>query len=251
MLTISEIAAFAGVTVRAVRHYHSRGLLPEPERDASGYRRYDARAAIDLIRIRTLAEAGVPLARVQELIDAGPEEFEAALQEIDLDLETEITRLQAHRKRVAELADTEVVGLPPSVIRYLERLRELGVSDNGIGVERESWVLVSARVPELVDEWMIHKYRGLEDPAFVQLYLHFDAAFDAPVDDPRLSEIADEFVGVVRALTTYTEPEDYQDPTMVELLDEFTLRASPAWRRIIELIHERGLVGWTDVRIAD
>ena len=31
MLTISQLAAYAGVTVRAVRHYHSKGLLPEPD----------------------------------------------------------------------------------------------------------------------------------------------------------------------------------------------------------------------------
>ena len=33
MLTISQLAAYAGVTVRAVRHYHTKGLLPEPTRD--------------------------------------------------------------------------------------------------------------------------------------------------------------------------------------------------------------------------
>ena len=64
MLTISQLAAYAGVTVRAVRHYHHIGLLPEPERDHSGYRRYDAAAVVDLIRIRTLAEAGVPLSQI-------------------------------------------------------------------------------------------------------------------------------------------------------------------------------------------
>jgi DNA-binding transcriptional MerR regulator len=39
MLTIGQLAAHAGVTVRTVRHYHAKGLLPESERDASGYRR--------------------------------------------------------------------------------------------------------------------------------------------------------------------------------------------------------------------
>jgi len=55
-----------------VRHYHQRGLLAEPVRDASGYRRYDASAVVDLIRIRTLAQAGVPLAKIEELLSAGP-----------------------------------------------------------------------------------------------------------------------------------------------------------------------------------
>ena len=39
MLTISQLASYADVTVRTVRHYHAKGLLPEPERDHSGYRR--------------------------------------------------------------------------------------------------------------------------------------------------------------------------------------------------------------------
>ena len=47
-LTISQLASYAGVTVRAVRHYHAKGLLPEPDRDHSGYRRYDAAAVVEL-----------------------------------------------------------------------------------------------------------------------------------------------------------------------------------------------------------
>src|SRR5919108_492865 len=63
MLTIGELAAYAGVTVRAVRHYHAKGLLPEPERDHSGYRRDDAPGARELLRYRPLPRPGVPLAR--------------------------------------------------------------------------------------------------------------------------------------------------------------------------------------------
>jgi DNA-binding transcriptional MerR regulator len=79
MLTIGELASYAGVTVRAVRHYHAKGLLPEPERDHAGYRRYAAGAVVELIKIRTLAGAGVPLARVRELQRADEEEFAAAV----------------------------------------------------------------------------------------------------------------------------------------------------------------------------
>ena len=83
MLTIGQLASYAGVTIRAVRHYHHIGLLPEPERDASGYRTYDAAAVVRLIRIRTLADAGVPLARVRELLDADPVTFaDATAQEL-------------------------------------------------------------------------------------------------------------------------------------------------------------------------
>src|SRR5262245_37780378 len=104
MLTISQLAASAGVTVRAVRHCHTKGLLPEPEREPSGYRRYDAAAVVELIRIRTLADAGVPLSRVHELLAADDEEFAAAIEEIDRRLRFEIRERQRHRERVAKLA---------------------------------------------------------------------------------------------------------------------------------------------------
>ena len=83
MLTIGQLASYAGVTVRAVRHYHAKGLLPEPERDQSGYRRYGATAVVELVRIRILADAGVPLSRVRELLSAGDPAFAAAVERID------------------------------------------------------------------------------------------------------------------------------------------------------------------------
>lgn len=56
VITIGQLARYAGVSTKTVRVYHDKGLLPEPDRDASGYRRYGAQDAIDLIKIRTLAE---------------------------------------------------------------------------------------------------------------------------------------------------------------------------------------------------
>src|SRR6185295_18643304 len=103
MLTISQLATYAGVTVRAVRHYHQIGLLPEPERTYSGYRVYDAAAVVRLIQIRTL-------------VDAGPEEFARGVREIDKDLRAEIRRLQGNRKRIARLAAGEHLALPDSVV---------------------------------------------------------------------------------------------------------------------------------------
>ena len=80
MLTIGQLAAYVGVTVRAVRHYHQVGLLPEPERDASGYRTYGALAVVELTKIRTLADAGVPLSQVRELLEADEETFAEAVR---------------------------------------------------------------------------------------------------------------------------------------------------------------------------
>src|SRR6202044_3001211 len=99
MLTIGQLAAYAGVSVRAVRHYHQIGLLPEPERDASGYRRYGARAVVSLIKIRTLASAGVPLSRIGQMLEADPPAFAEAVRRIDRQLGDEIERLATSRRQ--------------------------------------------------------------------------------------------------------------------------------------------------------
>src|SRR6478736_2399278 len=129
MLSISRLATYAGVTVRAVRHYHQIGLLPEPERTYSGYRVYDAAAVVRLIRIRTLADAGVPLARVEQLLDADESEFAAAVAQIDAELRARVRELQEHRRRIARLADGDSLAVPPEVVAYLDRLRASGASE--------------------------------------------------------------------------------------------------------------------------
>ncbi|MET9866337.1 MerR family transcriptional regulator, partial [Streptomyces sp. NPDC006386] len=157
MLTIGELASYAGVTVRAVRHYHAKGLLPEPERDHSGYRRYGADAVVELIRIRMLAEAGVPLARVRELLRAGEEEFAAAVADIDRRLAAEIRERQRHRARIARLTSGDGLALPPEVVGFLERLRALGVDERIVRAERDGWIPLAARFPERVGEWIVRK----------------------------------------------------------------------------------------------
>lgn len=188
MLTISQLAAYARVTVRAVRHYHKIGLLPEPERDHSGYRTYDAAAVVRLIRIHTLAAAGVPLARVQQLLDASPEEFAGGVQEIDQDLRAEIRWLQGTRKRLARLAAGEHLALPQSVVDYLDRLRGLGVEERYIELERDAWIMVAAQVPRLIDAIIAKKHEDLDDPDMMKLYSLVSEAVRLgwPADDPRV-----------------------------------------------------------------
>ncbi|GAA1979404.1 hypothetical protein GCM10009817_20050 [Terrabacter lapilli] len=185
MLTIGQLAAYAGVTVRAVRHYHAKGLLPEPQRDASGYRRYDAAAVVALVRIRVLADAGVPLSRAQELLAAGDAEFAAAVEDIDRRLRAEIRERQRHRERIAQLAAGDSLALPPEAVAYLARMRQLGFHDRLVEVERDSWILIAAQMPEQVPVLMAIKHQQIEDPVLRRLYLDLGDLADCTPDDPR------------------------------------------------------------------
>ncbi len=248
MLTISRLATYAGVTVRAVRHYHQIGLLPEPERTYSGYRTYDAAAVVRLIRIRTLADAGVPLARVQELLDASPEEFARGVQKIDKELRAEIRRLQGNRKRIAKLAAGEHLALPQSVVDYLDRLRGLGVDERYIELERDSWIMIAAQVPHRIDSVIAKKHEELDDPDMVKLYGLLSQAIDWPADDPRVVDIADILERVmIRAVEAgEVGADDFEDP-FVDLLDATTVDASPVAERLLAILQERGWKGWTRI----
>ena len=193
MLTISQLAAYAGVTVRAVRHYHQIGLLPEPERDASGYRRYGATAVVSLIKIRTLANAGVPLSQIGELLEADGPAFADAVKRIDDRLRDEVERLETSRRQIAQLEAGDSLLVPPEVACYLDRLRQIGASERIVQGERDGWILVAARWPEMIREWMPDKLAQLEDPRLVRLYrvLSEIGESDGGDDDPRLAEAAD------------------------------------------------------------
>jgi DNA-binding transcriptional MerR regulator len=247
VLTIGQLASYAGVTVRAVRHYHAKGLLPEPERDHSGYRRYDAHAAVELIKIRTLADAGVPLARVRDLLGAGDEEFQAAVDDIDRRLRAEIRERQRHRERIAQLAAGDSLALPPEAVAYLDRMRALGFPELLVQGERDSWILVAAQLPEQMPFYMTMKQQQLDDPATVKLYRDLADAITWEADDPRLVAVRDQLVALLDAVTPeeWTQQDETMSDELAALLDSVFLDSVPVARRLMELLEERGWRGWT------
>jgi DNA-binding transcriptional MerR regulator len=257
MLTISQLAAYAGVTVRAVRHYHHIGLLPEPERDASGYRRYGATAVVSLIKIRTLANAGVPLSQIAELLRADAAAFAESVTRIDDQLRDEVERLEASRKQIAQLAAGDSLLVPPEVISYLDRLRQIGASERVVAGERDGWILVAARWPDQIREWMPDKLAQLEDPRLVRLYLVISeiAESEGGDDDPRLAEAADILADLLEQAYAAGEAQASEwasDDMPFDLLDAFAVESDPRMARMQQLMRERGWAGWTRLeRLAD
>jgi DNA-binding transcriptional MerR regulator len=249
MLTIGQLAAYAGVTVRAVRHYHQIGLLPEPERDASGYRRYGATAVVSLIRIRTLANAGVPLSQLGQLLEADSAAFAEAVQRIDSHLRDEIERLETSRKQIAQLAAGDSLALPPEVTSYLDRLREIGASERMVEGERHGWILVAARWPDRIPDVITAKHAQLDNPRLVRLYQVLSELLESDVgdDDPRPKEAADIMVGLLEQASTSGElnfGDVAQDDLAFDLLDALAVEFDPRSQRMLDLMRERGWTGW-------
>ena len=250
MLTIGQLAAYAGVTVRAVRHYHQIGLLPEPERDASGYRRYGPTAVVSLVKIRTLANAGVPLSQIAQMLEADASTFAEAVERIDSHLRDEIERLESSRKQIAQLTAGDSLALPPEVTSYLDRLREIGASERMVEGERDGWILVAACWPDHIREVMPWKLAQLDDPQVVQLYRVLSELLesDAGDDDPRMKEVVDIMAGLAEQAYTSGKidlGDVAHDNLAIDLLDALPVESDPRTERLLDLLRERGWAGWT------
>jgi MerR family mercuric resistance operon transcriptional regulator len=67
-MSVGQLAKKAGVNVETVRYYERIGLLPQPQRLASGYRLYSDEDVTRLQFIRHAKELGFTLNEIRELL---------------------------------------------------------------------------------------------------------------------------------------------------------------------------------------
>src|SRR5262249_51793313 len=151
---IGQAATFAGVTIKTVRHYHRLGLVKEPKRDASGYRRYQSTDLLRLVQVRTLAIAGVPLAEIGSLVKADATRFGVAVADVERRLTAQIDDLVARRETLRRLAHGDRALLPDRACAILERLVELGSPADFVASQREALVLFRALFPDGLEHFM-------------------------------------------------------------------------------------------------
>ncbi|WP_143338009.1 MerR family transcriptional regulator [Demequina sp. NBRC 110054] len=120
----AEAARLAGVTPRTLRHYHQLGVVEEPPRSANGYREYSIEHVARVIRIRRLADLGVPLERTPDLLD-GAADADAELHAIDEALADQIVLLERRRAELAEIrASRRAPDLAAEVAPFVEALTD-------------------------------------------------------------------------------------------------------------------------------
>ncbi len=124
-MKIGELAVRAAVSVDTVRYYERQGLLPEPTRQASGYRRYDESDVARLRFVRRAKALGFTLVEIRELL------------ELSTRPEDDMGSLKA--AATAKLADVESKLVELSRIR--EGLRTLVASCPGHGALNQCPIL--------------------------------------------------------------------------------------------------------------
>jgi DNA-binding transcriptional MerR regulator len=264
-MRIGELATLAGVSTRTVRHYHHLGLLPEPRRRANGYRVYGLRDVITLARVRRLAELGLGLDEVRDVIadDAGRELHEV-LSELDEDLARQEEAIRARRARLAVLLrQAEEAGGLPAEGPVSEGLAALfgemarasaelpGPEPSMAAREREFLALMETVAPSEAQERLVGLFRTAlsETPGGMErayeAYALLDALADAEPGDPRVEEAARAVAdGVpdeaVDGLAVREEARAEDSAFIDAFFADFAPAQEAAIRRAMELIAERG-----------
>ncbi|QII01576.1 MerR family transcriptional regulator [Rhodococcoides fascians A21d2] len=110
-MRIGALAEAAGTTPRTVRHYHRLGLLDEPRRLSNGYREYTIDDVVRLMRIRWLADCGMPLGEIAAALvhsPAGESDVVADLRALLVGIELEQSALARKHTRLSALLDDAV-----------------------------------------------------------------------------------------------------------------------------------------------
>ena len=215
-MRIGELADLVGISTRAIRHYHHVGLLPEPARQANGYREYSLRDAVELARVRRLTELGLSLDEVGDALagDAGRDLAEI-LRELDADLARQEDGLRQRRARLAELLRQAEAGgeLPehtpvsPELAELFDRMARVAAGRPGpepamAAKERDLMALLETASGDRGTGWLDVLTRTLNsDPGAVErayeLYARLDELADAPADDPRVEAMAQAIVDAI------------------------------------------------------
>ena len=185
-MRIGELAGLAGVSTRAVRHYHRIGLLPEPSRRENGYRSYQLRDLVLLLRTRRLIELGLSLDEVADaLSDDHGRDLVEIVREIDSSLAVQQERIARQRQAIADLLAADGDLRSPALVAVLDMLGDHPAQ------ERES--LAAELVESLTGN--LDLYHSVQADAdlrdrMLAVQADFERLVDVPASSPAVDELA-------------------------------------------------------------
>jgi redox-sensitive transcriptional activator SoxR len=108
-MRVGEVAARAGVNIETLRYYERRGLLPAPDREPSGHRRYDEETVRFVRAIKEAQAVGFTLAEIAEYLRAArrsaapPEALRLRMAAKIDEIDARIGALQRMREELARV----------------------------------------------------------------------------------------------------------------------------------------------------
>lgn len=217
-LLIGDIARLTGLTPRAVRHYHDVGVLPEPTRDSSGYRRYGTADLIALVRIARLRALGMPVARIADRVASGSSgDLSDSLRVLAGELTEEIERLTRLRDQLEHAVDADSLNDPADMLsQALREYGQLGADEALAPDEVDSANLLDALHPGGVAGVIDAAHELLTDPArmaTLDSLLRRYRSLDVDTSDAEVQALAAEVAAVL------PRPDNVPPPVDLEAMD--------------------------------
>ncbi|WP_374568352.1 MerR family transcriptional regulator [Ideonella sp.] len=158
MLKVGELARRSGLTVRALHHYDSIGLLQPSARSGSGYRLYDDQDVARLHGIQALRGMGLTLAEIASLLDAHHgTPLPALIARQIAALDEQIERSRQLRSKLTLMHSLLATGGQPRLDDWLGGLSLMNACAQYFSAEEiqrlfEDWARTEAEWPPLVAE---------------------------------------------------------------------------------------------------
>lgn len=156
--TVGQLAKLTGLTVRALHHYDTIGLLAPSQRSEAGYRLYAQSDIVKLFRIQALQGLGLSLSEIESVLERASAALpELVARQVSL-LDSQIEQATTLRQRLSDLQRLLERGAEPTTDDWLDAVELVTVHDRRCS-------------PEELARLLEHKYDA--------------ASFRALVDDVR------------------------------------------------------------------
>jgi DNA-binding transcriptional MerR regulator len=160
LYSIGELARRTGLTVKAIRFYSDRGIVPPTDRSPAGYRRYGIDAAARLDLVRTLRDLGLDLHTIRRLVDQEISLPEVAAAHAEA-LEAQIRMLRLRRAVLTAVAKRGSTPEEMDLMHKLAKLSEeerrrliddfLDAAFGGLDANPEFAAVIRSMTPDLPD----------------------------------------------------------------------------------------------------
>lgn len=165
----SHLARLAGISTRALRHYHHVGILEEPERSSNGYRDYPPAALVTVLRIRRLVDLGFSLAQVATILQDSTPDRDELYDCLDAELAAQIEHLTRQRQNLTLLKQHGASpDLPLEIAASHDALRGSGLSDVAAAVDRDHALLLAQLLGTRGQEYITAVYDRISRPDHVR-----------------------------------------------------------------------------------
>lgn len=164
MLKVGELAKRAGLTVRALHHYDSIGLLCPSARSDAGYRLYDRTDIARLHQIQALRRFGVALSGIGAFLANPGSRLPAIVDQQIAALTRQIEQADTLRTELGKLKVQLDAGEEPELAQWLATLEQMTMYDKYFTKEqRERLPFFTGQPNERTDEWkaLVERFQAL------------------------------------------------------------------------------------------